>query len=303
MEADVSYYLNPVKHKKVFDITALVSACRFSAIPPFEPHWEKYNFAQVFLIFEGTGIYATEHGTYPLKGGTMLYRPAFEASRYEWTSPTARFELISFVCDSPAMKEFEGGVIELFEEEQAILHDVIQTGARVCAPFKESESLRGMRVKDNTPDVVLGFVVASLERFLSMVYCRRVGIGLLTDESQKVNTFIEEQTLTERVKRYLSENVDKSLTVSDVCARFGMSQTGLMRKFRRDTGSSLMEYFTSLKIDEAKRRIAKTPARFTEIADSLGFSSVNYFSKVFKSRVGMTPTAYSRYASKRRSGG
>ena len=35
-------------------------------------------------------------------------------------------------------------------------------------------------------------------------------------------------------------------------------------------------------------------------AAKLGFSTVNYFSKVFKDKVGMTPTEYSRYSSKRR---
>ena len=51
-----------------------------------------------------------------------------------------------------------------------------------------------------------------------------------------------------------------------------------------------------------KKKIQKTSDSFTEIAESLGFSSVNYFSRVFKSKTGVTPTEYSRHASKRRVG-
>ena len=300
MEADVSYYLNPVRRSKVFDITALVSAYRFSAPPQREPYWEKYNFSQIILVLEGTGFYETETETYRLEGGTIFYRPAFRSSRYGWTSEKVRFALISFACDSPAMEAFENGPIPLFEEERATLYDVIETGTRVCEHFKESEPLRGMHVKADTPDVVLDFIVSSLERFLCMVYCRLRGITLLTDESQKVNAFLEASTLAERVKEYLEAHVCDRITVSDVCARFGMSQTGLMRAFKRSTGRTLMDYLTDLKIEEAKKRIRKSTARFTELSEELGFSSVNYFSKVFKARVGMTPTEYSRQVSKRK---
>jgi AraC-like DNA-binding protein len=59
-----------------------------------------------------------------------------------------------------------------------------------------------------------------------------------------------------------------------------------------------MDYFTGLKLAEARRRIAAGTATFTEIAEELGFSSINYFSKVFKQKMGMTPTEYSRRLSK-----
>ncbi len=48
-----------------------------------------------------------------------------------------------------------------------------------------------------------------------------------------------------------------------------------------------------MKITEAKRAIAMFPRRFTEISESLGFFSLNYFIKVFKQQTGMSPTDYS----------
>ena len=69
-----------------------------------------------------------------------------------------------------------------------------------------------------------------------------------------------------------------------------------------DMAFGVIEYFNDLKIEQARLAIATTPKTFTEIAEELGFSSVGYFSKLFKAKVGMTPTAYSRYVSKRRAG-
>ncbi|MGN1074787.1 MAG: helix-turn-helix domain-containing protein, partial [Eubacteriales bacterium] len=51
--------------------------------------------------------------------------------------------------------------------------------------------------------------------------------------------------------------------------------------------------------DYAKNRIAHSAQNFTEIAEELGYSSAGYFSRVFRAREGVSPTEYSRMASKR----
>jgi AraC-like DNA-binding protein len=149
-----------------------------------------------------------------------------------------------------------------------------------------------MCIREGTPDVVLDFIASSLERFLSMLYCRLKGIRTLLDESQKVNHYIDESRLVEAIKNYLSEHVSEQLTISDVCAHFGISPTTLMKKFRHENDCGIMEYFIDCKITEAKQRIRKTSQSFGEIAESLGFSSANYFSRVFKAKTGMTPREY-----------
>ena len=299
MEMDASCHFNPLNSNKVFDVSALVAAFCFSHNPIKEPYWENYNFSQLYIVLEGSGTYTTEEGAYPLEAGMMLYRPSARTSKYEWHSEHVRYALISFVCDSPAMQAFCKPPFLINEEEGATLYDLIRTASRICEPYCESEGIRGWRIKENVPDAVLGFIASSLERFLSIVYCRLMKIDLLQDESQKVNAFLDSSKLADRVKEYLAEHVSQKLTLEDICAHFGVSQTGLLRKFRREADRSLMDYFIDLKIGEAKRLIAKSAQSFTEISESLGFSSVNYFSKVFKHRVGMTPTEYSRRASKR----
>lgn len=303
MEIDASYHLNSLENRRAFRISSLVSAIRFFHNPIHTPYKENYNFAQILLVLEGSGTYTTEHSAYPMTAGRMIYRPAYRTSQYEWHSERVHYALISFVCNSPAMDRFGVEPLVLNEEERGTLHDLIKTASRVCEPFEERENVRGFRFKSDTPDAVLGFIAASLERFLSMLYCRLESIDLLLDESQKVSAYLDGTALTDRVKQYLAANMTRQLSVDEVCRAFGVSQTALLRKFRRDTDRSLMDYFTELKITEAKYRIAKTSQSFTEIAEALGFSSVNYFSKVFKARVGMTPTEYSRHASKRRAGG
>ncbi|MBQ7336188.1 MAG: AraC family transcriptional regulator [Clostridia bacterium] len=300
MQIDQSYHFNALEHQKAFELSAFVASYYFSAKPSFEPRWESYNFSQIFLVLEGCGTYTVEDGTtYPLEPGKMFYRPAYRSSIYRWSTAQVKFGLISFVCDSEAMQTFCNAPTALHEEEIATLLDVIKTGTRVSETIKENEPLIGMRFKAGVPRAVLGFLASSMERFLSMVYCRLHSIDLLLDESQKVSKYIDESTLIAAVKRYLAEHLAEQLTVADICAQFGVSQSALMKKFHRETNRGMMDYFIELKINESKRLIRKTSQSFAEIAEALGFSTATYFSRVFKVKTGMTPTEYSKYVSKR----
>jgi YesN/AraC family two-component response regulator len=58
--------------------------------------------------------------------------------------------------------------------------------------------------------------------------------------------------------------------------------------------TGVKEYFNKLKIDQAKSLIREEQHNFTEIAELLGYSSVHYFSKQFKSLTDMAPTEYAR---------
>ena len=229
----------------------------------------------------------------------MFYRPAGRSSKYEWLSPEASLSVISFVCPSPAMQVLERAPFLLGEEESRSLLDLMKTAVRIFEHVKQDNGQCGMQLRPNTPDVVLHFVCASLERFLTMVYCRLCGIDLPVDESQKVSQHIDDSTLVGEIQRYLQENVRMSLTVQDICKRFRFSPASLQKKFKHVTGQGLMEYFSDQKIAVAKHLIRSGTKTFTEIAEQLGFSSVNYFSKVFKAKVGITPTEFSRYVSKR----
>lgn len=298
---DPSESYNQIPNHRVFDIQALITAYHFPTKPHFEPSDENYDFSQIIYITSGSGTYTNEKGSFPFSPGMMFYRPAYRTSRYEWDSEQASLAVISFVCPSDALSFLDRPPFPLCEEESASLVDLVKTGARICESVKGVQGLCGMKLRGDVPEVVLNFVYASLERFLIMVYCRLHEISLLVDESQKVNRFLDDSQLIGEIKAYLSDRLSEPLSVGDVCSHFWVSQTALTRKFRKETGQSLMEYFTHLKIQEAKRQIRSSAISFTALSESLGFSSVSYFSKVFKAKTGQTPTEYSKYASKRRS--
>ena len=73
-----------------------------------------------------------------------------------------------------------------------------------------------------------------------------------------------------------------------------MSISQLNRLCRKECGMSTMNYFIQLKIEAAENMINETKMNFTEISEKLGFSSIHYFSKLFKNRVGITLSEYAK---------
>lgn len=302
MQERAETHFNRIEKPKTFDVAAFVSAYYFASRPAFAPRWEQYDFSQLFFVISGSGVIQTETASYPIRPGMLVYRPAGGRSIYEWTSEHVQYALVSFVCESETMRLLEGAPFTLYEEESAAFLDVVRTGAQICENIHGDPYLRGMRLKSGVPEAALSFIYASLERFLCMIYCRRAEIRLLPDESQKMSRYAQDTQFVASVRTYLEEHVEERLSMADICTHFWVSQTALSRKFRADTGVSVMDYLTELKIEEAKRRIRRSALSFTEIAAGLGFSSLNYFTKVFKNKTGYTPTEYSRYISKRREG-
>ncbi len=101
-----------------------------------------------------------------------------------------------------------------------------------------------------------------------------------------------EQTLEERIVRYVKQNHTLNITIADVCREFSCSTSLVSHNFKRHTGMSFREYLAHLRIDDAKIMLKHSKLTVTEIALSVGFSDSNYFSNVFKKSVGVSPLAY-----------
>ena len=117
-------------------VTSLISAYVFDHKPDFETCWEKYDFAQLILVLEGSGSYKTDDTEYPLEADMMFYRLAHKPSSYVLEGENVRYALISFVCNSPEINDIGVSPVSLREEEVTALLDVIITTVKICEPLK-----------------------------------------------------------------------------------------------------------------------------------------------------------------------
>ncbi len=110
---------------------------------------------------------------------------------------------------------------------------------------------------------------------------------IATPEDQKTH-FQELQ----RVIEYLETHFVDEITVEKLAEIAGISVPHFNRRFRQLLRLSPMEYVSSLRMQEAQRRLITTRQSIGEIAMATGFFDQSHFTKRFRKNTGMTPLAY-----------
>jgi len=101
-----------------------------------------------------------------------------------------------------------------------------------------------------------------------------------------------EALLIEIKKRIDMEFVDSTLSINHLAEDFGMHRGTLSRAFHRLYSECISDYILSLRFKQAIQLLQKSNAPVREIASASGFTSANYFTRLFSSRYGITPSYF-----------
>ncbi len=87
---------------------------------------------------------------------------------------------------------------------------------------------------------------------------------------------------------------DKDESIEDVARQLGYGKSRLYSLFTREVGMAPNDYRQRIRIKRCCEKLTKTSDSVTAIGIDGGFHSSQYFSRVFKKYVGVTPTEYRR---------
>jgi len=90
---------------------------------------------------------------------------------------------------------------------------------------------------------------------------------------------------------YINRNAAKGVTAADVFAHVGLSHTTVGSAFRQKVGMSVQDMLAKVRIEEACR-LLQNGMSVTDVAQSSGFSSVQYFCRAFTAAYGMSPAVW-----------
>ena len=95
-----------------------------------------------------------------------------------------------------------------------------------------------------------------------------------------------------KAKKYIDENYNKDVSLQDVSRHVNISPYHFSKVFREKTGETFIVYLTKLRINRAKELLLDKDMSIKEVCLSCGYSEPNYFSRLFKKWVGLTPTEF-----------
>jgi AraC-like DNA-binding protein len=102
--------------------------------------------------------------------------------------------------------------------------------------------------------------------------------------------------IVNEAKLLLAERLDEPLDLPGLASHLGVSYSALRQAFKLYTGFALHEYRLELRVSEAKKLLAGSGVPVKTIADKLGFQSAYYFSRLFKTRTGLSPEEWRHQA-------
>jgi AraC-like DNA-binding protein len=97
------------------------------------------------------------------------------------------------------------------------------------------------------------------------------------------------RTLGEAARLLMDRSNPATLHVEKIAAELGVSRSTLFREFTRTHGLAPKRYIDSLRLAKAERLLHQPGIRLKEIAAACGFSSPQYFIRVFQARHGRPP--------------
>lgn len=129
-----------------------------------------------------------------------------------------------------------------------------------------------------------------VRNYLEVFFLSILRLSTATDKQAADNHTYNEIVST--VISFLSNNLHTHISLDDLADNIGYSQSYLSKNFHRATGTSITSYLINLRVDHAKILLANEALSIQDIATQTGFSSLQYFSKVFKSKTGYSPSEF-----------
>ena len=250
---------------------------------------ERHDFWEMVYVDKGQVEISTEDRVHRLSQGELIFhRPnEFHAIRALNSSPN--FFVISFVCTSPAMAYFEGFHTVLDKGLKPFLSSILHEAEQTFEIPKNDPNLKKLTKKQ---DAALG------GEQLIKLYLEELLIHLTRGIAEKKHGTVfpskesMENYLVVDIKRTIEESVGEVFRIDALCRRIGYGKSYLSRVFHEQTGETLATYATKMKIKRARQLIREGNLNFSQISDRLAFDNPQYFSRVFKRVVGMTPTEF-----------
>lgn len=102
-----------------------------------------------------------------------------------------------------------------------------------------------------------------------------------------------DEALMERIMQSISRHLgDSDFSVEQLCAEAAISRAHLHRKMKEMTGLSVTEFIRNIRLEQAARLLRERKLNVTQVAYTVGFSSLGYFTTVFRKHFGVTPREF-----------
>ncbi len=228
---------------------------------------------QILYISEGCGVYEDAKGELPINAGSLLILQPGKWHRYKpdistgWTENYVGFNglMANFMFSNPHL---------------AVIKSLVNIGNR--EEFIDTYYKIFMYARDEKP----GFQQVSAGMVMKL-------LGYLISVEKKLD-FSESriEKIIQKACCLIRENVENEIDFKQYAEENNITYSYFRRMFKLYTGLPPAKYQLDLKIIRSKELLLSTDKIIKEISYELGFESIYYFSRLFKNKIGVSPSSF-----------
>lgn len=227
------------------------------------------EFLYIFqYTLSGSGYYWDGNVLHTIVPGTAFFAKSPSPTAYYYKSNGAPWKF--------AFATFRGSCME--EYYQKIVNDKsdVFSLAPGCASIRTLHHICRLAA---AKEIDNPFFAASLAVDLIMNLCTE---NMRTDYPPVVKHAI----------RIIEQDFSTLNGIEEIAARLNVSLSHFCREFSKHTETTPIVYLTKTRLQHGANQLIQTSLKIEDIAASCGFSSGNYFAKVFKKYIGYSPTEF-----------
>ena len=246
---------------------------------------------EIYYLVSGTRRQFVNHNIYDMKKGDMILIPKRVIHKTTAIEKNPHMRYVLNFSDSFSESIFRGLASDTPES--------VFKAVKISVPESRREYVLGLFEKmyeESITESTDEYSAIMIKNYLSELF---VFINRYNKKSNSHSTpenFPEERI--QKAAKFIYDNFDKSITLSDAASHIYMSESYFSKKFKKVTGLNFGEYLTSIRIKMAEEMLFETKKSIAEIAELSGFRDANYFGDVFKKEKGISPNKYRKLKSR-----
>ena len=102
----------------------------------------------------------------------------------------------------------------------------------------------------------------------------------------------EENPIIKKVCDYVDTHLEEDISLEQAADISGVSSFYLSKLFKEEKGETFINFISGKRLEKARQLLAETELSIKEITAAVGYNDQNYFSRIFKSKYGLSPKEY-----------
>lgn len=185
-----------------------------------------------------------------------------------------------------SVKNYIKETAKISEINAGFMNEFQQDFTQMLFSVLEQEHIQAHKLfSDETSKLLYNKAVNSLYDMLKWVDY------VINKASDCIDEITKMKSVIDQVREYIELNFDKNISRTDIANKFYLNPDYLSRTFNKETGLSIPEYQTKLRINKAVL-LLQSGMSVSETAALVGYDNYSYFSTVYKKSEGVTPAEY-----------